>query len=102
MQDLLRLLLELFGPILRRLLEDLLSRAATDLDRGEYGTAAEAVGALFDRARGKTWFWQAGRRRLLAAAERVVLARALERAARTGEPLEPLTAAEQQAIADAM
>jgi len=95
------LLVQIFGPIfadwLRKRLDDRLKKAAEDMrPAAEYGSSAEAVGALFDRAIAST--------PMLHVAERIALrhmkASALERADSivAGGEIPKLTDAEVAAI----
>jgi hypothetical protein len=102
----LTVLLELFGPFVRKLIEDLLSRAKTELE-AEGGvarqTAESNIQTLFDRAKAKTWKVQVVKRRILDAACQVALARAAEVAiACRGGPIPKLTLTEWTTLADAL
>lgn len=93
-------ILELLGPLIRRWLEDLLSRAEPAGEPALVDPPA-AVARLFGAARGRLWWWQFGQRARLAVCERVAVRHAagLYAAVLAGHPVPRLTAADEAELA---
>ena len=100
-----RILVELFGPWLLKALDERLHTAAADLERTE-GAAAPAdraaVNQLFETAKGKLWFWQAGKWAILNRCQKIAVRRAADVvSAAKGIGSQPyLTRDEQQELAE--
>jgi len=97
------ILLQLFGPLIRKWLENLLKRAASETQSIPLEYALESPGAyrhtiddVFGRAEEELWWFQFTKKRALALVHRAALHRGEEmrKAVRLGTPLSPLTAGE--------
>lgn len=63
--ELARILKELFGPLLAKLIANLLERAAKDLAPNPVSGLGIDIASIFDGAKRQTWKWQFGRRAVL-------------------------------------
>ena len=100
---LIKMLMEFFGPLIRKWIEGLFNKGAPDGSPLSLDAPA-GMARLFAAARAQTWWWQGSRRALLAACERVATRRAFEfwLALRTGTLGPKMTAAEELQIAAAL
>ncbi|AMV25547.1 hypothetical protein VT84_14210 [Gemmata sp. SH-PL17] len=101
---LITLLLQFFGPLLQKLLDDLLNRLTPPQSNIEAIDPPAGMAALFQAARDQTWWFQFRKRAQLAVAERIAVRRAPEfwRAMKFSQPAPALTLVEKEQIRDTL